>query len=521
MAAPPAERQELRSFLWNSDTIFAAEVSPGGEILDANPALRARTGGAPAGTRLTELLTAPQRPALREALERAGDAWSSLTLSFFFGDGQTPEDRLVRLLRRGDAVLVVAEPARVERDHLLEQVLALNDELVGAHRTLGRRQRELELSRAEAQAATRRASQLEAVTLTGLTRPGTDEALGALLDIACSILACDGATLRLLDDAAPGLRVRAAVGAAAPGPELAEQVAASGRARLAAGEAAVPLIIDGAVTGVLGVHAFAAGALDAGDLDTLELVGQRAALAVGHAELRERERRISETLQRSLLPERLPAVPGLTLVARYLPRVESVHVGGDLYDAALLPGGGLSLAIGDVAGKGLRAAALMGQLRSALRAYAFDGHAPDAVLNRLDRLVVVADDFATALHVVLDPATGRGTFASAGHPLPLRLPVDGPPTPISVPVAPPLGAGLAAAGLHQLRLAPGETLVLFTDGLFERRGEDPEDRLAALRDAFAATDGDLAARCDAIIAGLAGPGYDDDVALLAVRRDGA
>ncbi len=517
-AAEPAAA--LRALLWASEALGAAELAADGVILAANPGLRRGPGGpALEGTPVTDLLAAGQRPALLAAIAAATeDEWTVLTLTFLGAGGEATEDRAVRLLRTGGSVLMVAEPARADRDDLVEQVMDLNDELVAAQRSLGRRQREAERSRADAQAATRRAAQLEAITLTGLTRP--DAALTDLLDIARTILASDHATISLVDEDGPSLRVRASTapqtGAASP---FAEAVAAGARPALDGPVAAVPLVLDGAVLGVLEVCSEGPGALAAADLRLLEAVGERAALVVGHAQLRERERRISETLQRSLLPQRLPDVPGLTLAARYRPQAHSVHVGGDFYDATVLPDGRVSLAIGDVAGKGLRAAALMGQLRSALRAYVLDGRTPGEVLDRLDRLVVEASDFATALHLVLDPRTGAVELCSAGHPPVLRRDGSGTVAFAQSPVSAPLGVGWEDRPEDALVVGPGETLVLYTDGLFERRGTDPDDRLAALRAATESAPAGLGGLLDHLIARLAGDGYGDDVALLAVRRD--
>ena len=521
MARPRAEpTATLRALLWASEALYAAELDHHGLILDANPGLCRGAGRERLdGTEVSDLLARGQRPALLAAVAAATEEWRGLTLTFLGPGGEATDDRAVRLLRTGDRVLMVAEPARADRDHLVEQVLELNDELVAAQRSLGRRQRELERSRAEAEAATRRAAQLEAITFAGLARP--DDALTELLGIARTILGSDGATLTLLHEDGRTLRERATAGLApAPDPALVRAVAESGRPRLTDTFAGVPLMLDGSVAGVLQVQSARAGAFAKEDLRLLEAVGERAALVVGHAQLRERERRISETLQRSLLQQRLPEVPGLTLAARYRPQAHAVHVGGDFYDATVLPGGRVSLAIGDVAGKGLRAAAVMGQIRSALRAYVLDGRSPGEVLDRLDRLVVEADDFATALHLILDPATGEIELASAGHPPVLVRAASGAVAFAKTPAAPPLGVGWHERREDRLVLAPGEMLLLYTDGLFERRGKDPNDRLDVLRAATESASGDLAASLDHLIAALAGDGFGDDVALLAVRRDG-
>src|SRR5690606_37694458 len=137
----------------------------------------------------------------------------------------------------------------------------------------------------------------------------------------------------------------------------------------------------------------------------------------------EHQQSIAEVLQRSLLPESLADVPGLTMAARYLPGGAGQRVGGDWYDTVPLPGGRVALVIGDVAGRGVDAASMMGQLRSAVRAYVLEGGVPADALERLNRflLSLAWDSMATACVLLLEPATGRIRFANAGHPPPLVL----------------------------------------------------------------------------------------------------
>jgi phosphoserine phosphatase RsbU/P len=264
------------------------------------------------------------------------------------------------------------------------------------------------------------------------------------------------------------------------------------------------------------------GRFSAGDLALLELVGERAALAIGHVQLRERERAVAETLQRSLLPERLPELPGAVVVSRYLSRARGVHVGGDFYDAVALDDGRLALVIGDVAGKGLDAATTMGRLRTTLRVYAVEGTAPTEALERLDRIVSEEDGMATALFLVLDPASGRLVFSNAGHPPPLRLGAGGGGEWLTGALAPPLGTAWEGRELAEAVLAPGDRLLLYTDGLVERRDVTLDDGLQRLLDAAGSTS--AAAGLDGLVDGVLGAlvdgdaGFDDDVAVLAVER---
>jgi serine phosphatase RsbU (regulator of sigma subunit) len=142
---------------------------------------------------------------------------------------------------------------------------------------------------------------------------------------------------------------------------------------------------------------------------------------VTEARKAEREHRIAETLQRGLLPDRLPDVPGIGLAARYVPAGAEMAVGGDWYDVVELPSGHIGLAIGDVAGHGPRAASTMGQLRMALRAYALEESSPAEVVSRLDRLVsrLLVSEIVTLVYLVLDLDSGMVRFANAGHPPPL------------------------------------------------------------------------------------------------------
>ncbi|GAA4860130.1 SpoIIE family protein phosphatase [Kitasatospora terrestris] len=182
-------------------------------------------------------------------------------------------------------------------------------------------------------------------------------------------------------------------------------------------------------------------------------------------------------LQRAMLPRSLPRLPGVASAARYLPSTEGMQIGGDWYDLLRLPDGRVGLVIGDVQGHNAEATAVMGQLRSGLRAYATDGHDPAATLARTSRLLAELDTdlFATCLYLTLDPADGTLRGARAGHPPPVRI-SDGKASELDLPGGPPLGVEpwaeypLAVGGL-----AAGETLLAYTDGLVEVRDEDYDE----------------------------------------------
>ena len=182
-------------------------------------------------------------------------------------------------------------------------------------------------------------------------------------------------------------------------------------------------------------------------------------------------------LQRAMLPRTLPAIPGITAAARYLPSTEGMQIGGDWYDLIRLADGKVGLVIGDVQGHNAEATAVMGQLRSGLRAYATDGHDPAATLARTSRLLAELDTdlFATCLYLTLDPADGTLCAARAGHPPPVRI-SGAQAVELDLPGGPPLGVDPGAPyPLTTGHLAPGESLLVYTDGLVEDREEDYDE----------------------------------------------
>lgn len=241
-------------------------------------------------------------------------------------------------------------------------------------------------------------------------------------------------------------------------------------------------------------------------------------LARENQRLYEAQRSVSETLQRSLLPERLPTHSGVRLAARYLPGTEGIEVGGDWYDVVEVDDRQLFFTVGDVAGRGLEAAVLMTSLRNAIGAYATDGDEPAAVLEKLHRLVDVAKDgrFATVVCGLLDTASGDGILVNAGH-LPPILASESGSAPIEARPGPPIGLGESyRPTLFSLR--PGDVLVCYTDGLVERRGEAVTDGVKRLCGAIRRSlppDQLL----DRVLEELVPSGQADDIALLALQRN--
>ncbi len=280
----------------------------------------------------------------------------------------------------------------------------------------------------------------------------------------------------------------------------------------------VPLVVSGAVIGVLHVGTRYHRMFGENDIQLLEAAADRVALAA-RARQADVERVAAAVLQKSLLPGRLPSVPGLDMAGRYLPGGKG-GVGGDWYDVFPLPDGRTGVTIGDVVGRGMPAAVVMGRLRSALRAYALEATDPAVVLERLDRKAqhFEAGQMTTVLYMVLEPGAERLTLSSAGHLLPLLAPPDGPTFTVDAPVDPPLGTLRSVQRRSTVIAMPeGSVLCLFTDGLVERRGEPLDDSLERLR--AAVTVSAPHSICEDVLHALLGNEEPpDDIAVLAMRR---
>ncbi|GDY44370.1 hypothetical protein SANT12839_052520 [Streptomyces antimycoticus] len=233
------------------------------------------------------------------------------------------------------------------------------------------------------------------------------------------------------------------------------------------------------------------------------------------------QREAAVTLQRSLLPQELEQPDDLRVAATYQPGGTDAAVGGDWYDVITLGAGRTALVIGDVMGRGVRAAAVMGQLRTAVRAYARLDLPPHEVLQLLDGLAAEIDphQIATCVYAVHDPNENRLVYASAGHlPILVRDP-DGTVRRASEPTGPPLGTGGWLHTTGSVPLGPGASAVLYTDGLVERRDKDIYDGVAALERVFAGATGSPQVMCDRLIRALGITAeHDDDVAVLVLQH---
>lgn len=395
-----------------------------------------------------------------------------------------------------------------------------------------------------AQADAQKLRHFEAVTDAALSRLGLEDLLAELLERVRDLLKADTAAILLVDSsgteliatAASGLEQEVRQGVRLPiGQGFAGSVAA--RQEPIAIERVdhtnvlnpilvnvgivsllgVPMITGGRLIGVLHVGTLTPRRFTADDVDLLRLVADRASLAT-QARLSRLDRAAAVALQRSLLPGRLPAVPGLDVAARYVPGAE-VGVGGDWYDLFRLPSGHVGMVIGDIAGHGLRAAVVMGRFRSALRAYALETTDPADVLSRLDRKVQLfePDAMATVAYAVLDPQHATMQISSAGH-LPVLIAPRGKPVDtLDVPPDLPIGAYPDVPRQStQVPLDPGACLFAYTDGLVERPDRSITVGIKMLTSVLACAPADTMC-ATAMAAMLSDRAATDDIAVLAVR----
>jgi hypothetical protein len=286
---------------------------------------------------------------------------------------------------------------------------------------------------------------------------------------------------------------------------------------------AIPLTARGLVLGFLALgRTPSRTAFDDHDLATGWDLAVRAALCVDNARLYARQAHAALVLQRSMLPTRLPQLPGTEIAHRYLPCSDSAYVGGDWFDAIDLPGRKVALVVGDVMGHGLHAAAVMGQLRTAVQTLAMLDLSPGQVLQHLDRIARRFSDthLATCLYCVYDPITRRATIANAGHVPPILIRPTRGARALTVPAGIPIGVGGVPFETIDIDIPDGGILVLYTDGLIESPGGDIERGITALCEALDDSDRSLDAACRAAMRVLDAAQRRDDAAVLMARLHG-
>jgi serine phosphatase RsbU (regulator of sigma subunit) len=385
---------------------------------------------------------------------------------------------------------------------------------------------------------------IRSVTDAALSHLGADDLLATLLGRVREILDADTAAVLLLDSsgrqliatAASGLEEEVSQGVRIPvGRGFAGRIAAELRPVILdhvdhdsvlnplllekgiRSLAGVPLLVHGAVLGVLHVGTVRDRVFTSDDAALLQMAADRAALAVQSLRSRE-DQAAALALQRSLVPSAPPAVRGAEIAARYVPG--SGRVGGDWYDVFVLPSGELGMVVGDVAGSGLGAAVIMGRIRSALRAYALEFPGPADVLVKLDQKMQYfeeGDVMATVSYAVFDPGSGQLHVSSAGH-FPPVIAAPGQRGALArIAVDPPIGVTDAPVRqVTTLAFQPGAVLCMFTDGLVERRHEPIGDGITRLCQAV--TPGPPEDVCVSVMHDLVGRQYPgDDIALLVLR----
>ncbi|MGV3758760.1 MAG: PP2C family protein-serine/threonine phosphatase, partial [Actinomycetota bacterium] len=296
-------------------------------------------------------------------------------------------------------------------------------------------------------------------------------------------------------------------------PELAPSLGAT-RERMV-----VPITSQGSILGVITLGSTGQARFDDDDLTVAVELADRAGTALEHATRYRAERTMVEVLQRAVLPSTLPTGDGYRVATRYLPSSVLAKVGGDWFDAFRLRDGRIGLCVGDVVGHGVEAAACMGQLRNALRAYALDGDEPAVVVARLNAFTIDTHttDFATLTYAIFEPESGALTWTSAGHPPPLcrrRTGVEVLPAGHGVPVG---VTPTARYGEASTVLEPGEVLAVFTDGLVEAHRGALAAGIDRLLRELGSTEGQVEAVADRLLE-AAGDDRSDDTCLVVLER---
>jgi PAS domain S-box-containing protein len=534
-----SEREELLRATFEDAPIGMARADAAGRLRHVNRALCETVGRQPEdllGRTLDEL--APRADAGTDDERRAeliaghiaryqserrllGPAGTSIPVLVSVSQATTPDGSPADLILH---IQDLRERRRAERDR---------EQLIRA-----------QAARAQAESSAERLRLMQSIAVAALGAEDLDGLLRELLDRVLEALDADRVAV-VLTDGEDQVVARASGGvettvqrdggdmvddvvarvAAARGPVAIADVAEAGLDASSLGPAigsllAVPLVAGAQIIGSLHVGTLTRREFDEETVDLLVLAAGRVSLAIARTRLYERERYIARRLQRSLLPSSLPPVPGVVLAARYEPGGDGSTVGGDWYDAIALPGGRVAVAIGDVVGRGIEAAATMGQMRSALRAILMQADDSGAMAERLNRFALGLGEcvLTTVVLAIYEPAKGRLRYTNAGHPPPLIVGAGGAHFVDDVP-APPMGVMETPRYVERtLRLSRGETLLLYTDGLVEKPVEVLDVGLERLRESaggFGPSDAE--ALCEHVLAELGGDARADDVTMIALH----
>jgi PAS domain S-box-containing protein len=491
-------------------TVLGAE----GRIIRANPAFAGLVGRDPTelhGVAVVELCDRDDREALSAMLDRAARAG---------GDDDGPERPSADLRLRsgtGADVWVAVVASAIDTAELSEPLLLAQWVDLTVRRRAEQDRANLLLEQAarfQAEAVAERLSKLQALT-SALESLSLDELLPQLAARLAELFDVEAAEVQITTDLDEPLVVRAASGHA---PTVPGQLEAWDSDRWLQ----VPLVIEGAKVGALRFALPKGQSFSPTERSLLQDAADRAALAIRRAQLHQEEHRIAVELQRGLIPKRLPEVAGVALAASYEVAGIAAQVGGDWYDAFAMPDGCLGVVVGDVTGRGIRAASAMGQLRTLTRAFALaqGGHrTPGEALTLLNQhqLELGDEHLFTVVYAIIDPEAGTISWANGGHPPPLLRAADGTST--------YLEGGNGLMGIEDTvyetfeeRTDPISTLVLYTDGLIERRGESLDTGLGRLATAASCGPEDPEPLCEHILERVLEPAdqrYDDVTAVVA------
>jgi PAS domain S-box-containing protein len=519
-----AELEASRRALKHSEAFLrgAFEAAPIGKtvlsgdctIVRSNPAFAHMVGRAPAelqGIAVAELCVEEDREPLSDLLDTVAH-------------GEAPRGEGVDLRLRsssGPEVWVALVASSIEPRDLGEPLLLVQWVDLTVRRRAERARAELMLeqaARGQAEAIAERLSKLQALT-SALQSMSLDELLLELASRLAEIFDVEIAEVEISNEFDEPILVRATRGDVAA-IELVELEPLADGVRWQE----APLTIEGTMVGVIRLALSADRAFNEAERSLLRDAAERAALSIRRTRTHEEEHRIAVELQRGLIPKRLPRVAGIELAAHYDVAGIGAEVGGDWYDAFALRDGRLGVVLGDVAGRGIRAASTMGQLRSVARAYALaDGgeRQPGEVLTLVNRYQLALDEseLVTAVYAVFDPRAQAMAWTSAGHPPPLLRTAAGESRYLDGG-NPLMGVEDTRYETLRQRIGPGDALIFYTDGLVERRGESLDVGLDRLkRAAGAGPADDPRALCAHVVRELVSPDSQlhDDVTAVVVR----